>query len=192
MTDPTTWPDADADRANALRAPTNEELCAELREDSPYPLPCNCKTCRAAETIESLAAEVAAKTKAGELLYAENERLTDTRDELLQLHGEVIIERDAALAEVAALRQREEGLRKALTYYATAQHLATPDDWDSCSGEHSMWQFPDPTEETMVEGGWIARQALEGATLDFLSADGKLIDDEDAPTAALAATKREG
>ncbi len=90
---------------------------------------------------------------------------------------------------VGELERERSALRKALLYYATAQHLAAPDFWDSCSGEHPMWQFPDEdhVDEIMIEGGWVALQALEGKPLDFLSHKGELIDvDEDAapPVAA--------
>lgn len=84
--------------------------------------------------------------------------------------------------ELDAVRKDAARLRKALKYYAHAKHLVAPDFWDSCSGEHSMWKFPDHDhmDETMVEGGWIAAQALDGKDAPYLTDDGDLIDDENA------------
>ena len=90
----------------------------------------------------------------------------------------------------AKLRRERDAMRKALLFYGKRQHLAGG-DWDSCSGEHSMWQFPDQdrADEVMVEGGWIAAEALAGNDLPFLHDDGTLLDDDEL---AAVAQLREG
>jgi hypothetical protein len=100
---------------------------------------------------------------------------------------------DSLRERLAAAEQDAARLRLALNYYASGRHLAAPDFWDSCSGEHPMWQFPDDAhiDETMVEGGWIALRALENDQLTFLSPDGKLVEEYE-PDATIDAARKEG
>jgi hypothetical protein len=95
-------------------------------------------------------------------------------------------------AGIAAERAR---LHKALEFYASGNHLQMPEFWDSCSGEHPMWLFPESQDghdcDTMVEGGWIARQAIEGDAMPWLDSSGRLIDEDDTLVDAARAALKE-
>ena len=87
----------------------------------------------------------------------------DTVNRALDEHARVLDKANSYIADNARLAEQVENLRAALQWYADGLHFdkASPDAWDTVSGEPQNW-WCDEAGTATVEDGSIAAMVLRG------------------------------
>jgi ferredoxin-NADP reductase len=87
----------------------------------------------------------------------------DTVNRALDEHARVLDKANSYIVDNARLAEQVESLRAALQWYADGLHFdkASPDAWDTVSGEPQNW-WCDEAGTATVEDGSIAAMVLRG------------------------------
>jgi hypothetical protein len=87
----------------------------------------------------------------------------DTINNALDEHARALDKANSYIADNARLAEQVENLRAALQWYADGLHFdkASPDAWDTVSGEPQNW-WCDEAGTATVEDGSIAAMVLRG------------------------------